>query len=375
MNSLAYSKNGSFYLAMQVITYLLSGALIVFLPACDTSSPAKPPSHPLAVRTAEVRTGLIKETLRYVGTVHSRNEIKVLARVSGKVAGLPIAEGERAIRGKTLARIAAPEMDAKVSRMQADVARIKEESRFLCQQADIDRDLLASAAISKVKADASRQKCDSSQAALRAAEAGLRELDVMAGNSVERAPFDGVVLKWLAERGENVMPGRPILIYGDTPLEVRVMVHEKDVAAGIRKGMPVILLPDHPQSIRTEVAFVSPLASGPGRMMEARIPLTQEDADRFRHGMSLDIAFVLREKSDAVIVPELAIHSKGVETGLYRIKNDKAHWEKTTVSLREGPRVAIDTNLKPGDRVAVGNLDVLKDGMTVYPVGIEGGMP
>jgi membrane fusion protein (multidrug efflux system) len=307
--------------------------------------------------------------------VHSRNEINVLARISGKLSDLPVREGEAAKSGAILARIAAPEADARVSRLQADVARIKEESAFLCRQAEIDANLLASNAVSRVQADASRQKCESAKAAQMAAEAGLRESDVLAGNTIERAPFVGTVLKWLAEPGENVMPGRPLLLFGDEPKEVRVRVHEKDIARGIAKGSVAILLPEHPHPIRAAVFAVSPQATGSGRMIEVRIPLEGTDAVRFRHGMSVDVAFVLDERDDSLTVPaEALVRTKG-ETGVYRVKEDKTQWVAVKPSIREGRLVAVEGLLEPGDRVVVGNLEAVSDGLAVWPVPVEGAAP
>lgn len=358
-----------------VTIYLLFLAIHLSISACAPADFPATDSPPLAVRTAPVRTGPVKETLRYVGTVHSHNEINVFARISGKLSDLPVREGEAAKSGAILARIAAPETDARVSRLQADVARVQEESAFLCRQAEIDANLLASSAISQVQADTSRQKCESARAALGATQAGLRELDVMAGNSIERAPFAGKVLKWLAEPGENVMPGRPLLLFGDAPLEIRTRVHEKDIAAGIVKGTAAILLPDHPQPIRAAVVVVSPLAAGPGRMVEVRIPLDETDAARFRHGMSVDVAFVLKETDDSLTIPtEALVRAKG-ETGVYRVKEDKTQWVAVKPTIREGRLVAVEGLLEPGDRVVVGNLEAVSDGLAVWPVPVEGAAP
>ncbi len=350
-------------------------ALFVFFSACTSSPPAAEPTRPLAVRTTQLRTGPIRETLRYVGTVHSQNEINVLARLAGKMEEFPVAEGESAMEGAVLARIAAPETGARVSRLRADVSRVREESVFLCQQAEIDKELARSDTIPRVRADGSRQKCTSSRAALKAARAGLRELKVLAGNTVELAPFDGKVLKWLAEPGENVMPGRPILILGDEPLEVRVQVHEKDVSAGIEKGTIAILSPEHSPPLRSEVSFAAPMATGLSRMFEIRIPLKEEDAALFRHGMSVDVAFVLNEKQEAVMVPVDAVKKADPGMGIFVVRDDVARWENVAPSIREKGWIAIEANLKGDDRVVVSNLDMLRDGMAVYPVSSEGNAP
>ncbi|MBW2700839.1 MAG: efflux RND transporter periplasmic adaptor subunit [Deltaproteobacteria bacterium] len=365
------TKKSPIFTAKRAGSYLAVSLAFFLLSSCK--APVAPPQAeaPLAVRTLAVRSGSIRETIRYIGTVHSQNEIKVLARVAGRASRLPVKEGEKARRGAAIAYIAAPEMDARVSRLHAEVSRANKESAYLCQQAETDGTLLASKAISKWKSDASRQKCESSRAALMAAEAGLNELTVLAGNTVERAPFEGKVLLWLTEPGENLMPGRPILIFGDEALEVRVAVHEKDIGAAVKTGTQVILFPDHPAPIRAKVAFVAPMVAGPGRMVEVRVPVSKEDAQRFRHGASIDVDFVVHEKPQALLVPSDAVDKKKSGFGVYFVQNDVATWKEVVPSIRNRGWIAIESGLKAGDLVVAGNLDALQDGMVVYPVKSE----
>jgi RND family efflux transporter MFP subunit len=358
--------------------------------SCKKPPPVEAADPPMAVRTVAVGRGPVTQTLRYVGTVHSRNEVHVMPRISGKLSDLPLGEAERAERGAILARIAAPEADARVSRVQADLARVKEESAFLCRQAAIDVALLGKGAISEVHADASRQKCDSAQAGLNAARAGVRELDAVAGNAVERAPFSGTVLKWLSEPGENVMPGKPLLLFGDHSLEVRIRVHEKDILAGIGEGTVVLLQPDQPAPVRGTVARVSPLAAGPGRMVEVRVPIEGATvvegrkqgagtldgaAGRFRHGMSVDVAFVQGETQDSLTVSAGAIRRQGSTEGVYVVRDDKAVWTAIATSVRQGGLVAVEGRLEAGDQIVVGNLEAVKDGLALWPIPVEGNAP
>ena len=385
MNAKSKEIRGSSNSSKSVITYLLlllltiiPVAIFLVIPFIYASTPTGEPvlpaplSSPIAVRTVPVRIGPIKNSIRYVGTIHSRNEIKVLARVSGKIFKLPIQEGGTAHRGTVLAKIVAPEMDARVVRLQADTVRANEDSKFLCKLAKIDRELLDKKAIGRVQADASSLKCNSSKAALLAAKAGLREFTVMAGNTTESAPFSGIVLKWLMEPGENVMPGRPILTFGDTALEIRVQVHEKDILSGIGIGTPVLLLNDDAQLMRIEVTSVAPLAMKPGRMMEVRIALEDKGELHLRHGMSVDVAFVLEEKLQAITVPVNAVYETKTESGVFLVRENIAYWQKVTPSLREHGRVAIEGDIKSGDQVVLGNLESMKNGAVVYPVAIEG---
>ncbi|MCD6499337.1 MAG: efflux RND transporter periplasmic adaptor subunit [Deltaproteobacteria bacterium] len=365
-------------MARKLVYVCLQGVLVVVFgvggASCRQSSSAGAREHrALAVRTAVVRRGAIKKTIQYIGTVHSHDEIRVLARVPGRVAALPVKEGGTARRGAVVAVIAAPEMSARVSKVYAEVARAREESAFLCRLAKANRFLLDSQAISRIKEDGSRQKCASSKAALRAAKASLKEVRVVRGKTVERAPFDGKVLKWLAQPGENVMPGRPILIFGGEALEIRVLVNERDIEGGIARGTPVIVSSSDGTTVRAKVGEVSAMAVGPGRMLEVRIPWRKKHMRMLRHGMSVDVEFVLDEKADATSVPALALLKKDSKVGVFVVRHETAHWVPVTPSIHEGRWIAVVGKVSAGERVVVGNLEAVRTGQHVYPVA-KGGM-
>ncbi len=327
---------------------------------------------PLAVRVVRVKNGTVRRVLSYVGTIHSRREIRILARLGGKVADLPVPEGHFAKKGEILARIAAPETRARVARLRAEAARARVESRFACSVADTDRKLLKNKAISPIKADISMQKCESSRAALNAILAGLRETMVVQGRSQEKAPFDGMVLKWIAQPGENIMPGRPILSFGGSALEVRVMVQEKDVKQGIKPGEPVLIMPGTARQSRTKVAYVAPMAVGPARLVEVRIPLTPQQAKGLSHGMSVPTAFVVDEEQNAMLVPASAIRRENNKAIVFKVADDRARAVRVRTGLGQGNLVAVRSRaLRPGDRVIAGNLDVVRNNTRVYPVTIR----
>jgi RND family efflux transporter MFP subunit len=345
--------------------------LFIAMEGCFGEKSELPAKPPLAVKIVACKRGDIKETIRYVGTVHSKNEINILARVSGKIADLPVQEGEEVKEGTYLALITAPEMSARVSRTRAELLKAKEESTFLCEQAALDRELLKKGSVSKILVDSSMQKCRSSRAAYKAAKAGLKEIRSIAGNVTESAPFTGKVLKWLTEPGENIMPGRPILKFGDNQLEVRVSVNEKDINAGIKNDTRALLTFKNGTVIRSAIYKISPMATGMGRMIEVRILLKKEVAALVKHGMSVDVSFIMDEKEDALVIPVNAVAEKGSSKGVYKIIKNKAVWKKVITSIQEGGLIAAEGDIKEGDWVVAGNLDVLKDGAEIYPVKAE----
>lgn len=351
--------------------FLLVGTVVLPAAGCRGKAPlaAPPDDPPPAVRTVELRARPLRSTLRYVGTVRTRREVRVLARVPGTIEALPVAEGAAAEAGAVLARLHAPDLDARLRRLRAERSRAITERDYLCDKLRIDERLLASGAVNAAVVDASRRACAGARAAVQAAEAGLDELKVTRDRVVERAPFAGRVLQWLAEPGEYAAHGRPLVLFGSHALEIAVPVSEADVRAGVHVGTPAQLTMPDGRTYPSSVRHVAPVAEGPGRTVEVRVELPEEAGHDLRHGMSVDVAFVRAAVDDAVPVPLRALRERGGETALFVVgEDDRVRRVPVEVKLVEEGWAAVRPAPAPGTRVVVGNLEILEDGRAVYAV-------
>ncbi len=356
-------------------------ALPFLLGACKarpTTATRKIPA-PQAVRTVAVRVMDLHKTLDYVGTVRSRREVKVMSRIMGTLTALPKKEGDRVKKGQAVARISAPELAVRQDRLAADVQRLVADKAYLCNLYETNRKLHTSGAVPQTRVDATRRRCQSATQGLKAAKAGSRELRTKRGKGVERAPLTGRVLRWLAEPGEHVAPGRPILLLGDDRLEVVVQVSETDIARGIHPGTPTILTLNgenataRAQKITVPVRTVAPMAKGPGRTVEVRLELPTDQRKLARHGASVNVAFVLAHKKNIVAVPEAALRSDVSGATIFIVKGGTLQALRVKTGITEANWVSVRPQPPKTARVATSNLDVLRNGMKVYAVKTQGG--
>lgn len=370
---------------------LLFLSLLLPLGCTSWDSEKSPNAEPAAPAPQALRVGFAQQRdmaqrLSYVGTVHSRQEVKILAQLQGTVRSLA-AEGATVGKGKILVQIAAEEVQARQTRVYAESQRALTERDFLCGKAQRDTKLGASGAISKIQVDQSRKACNSADAALRAARASQREVGAAVKKNHERAPFAGRVLRWLVEPGQNVMPGMPLMIFGSHDLEFRLQVAERDIGQGVIVGTQAWLqLGD--QTLRLEVAEVAPMATGPGRSVEVKIPF-DPDAENPKvndpkanvpkddqgtalrslgHGMSARVDLVLAAHKQVLAVPEQALRQLGDQAWVFVVQGDRVSRRQAQVGIRDQGWVEITGALQAGDQVALSNLDVLQEGMLVYPV-------
>jgi len=105
-----------------------------------------------------------------------------------------------------------------------------------------------------------------SQAQLAAAQSQLEQIDARLRDTRSFAPFDGIIIKKMVEKGDTVQPGQPLVEYADlTYLQVQVNVPLR-VMGGLGKGM---LVP-----VRIDVGNVR---------VEARVAQIFPTADPLRH--------------------------------------------------------------------------------------------
>lgn len=335
--------------------------------SCARDEPESPDqAAAVAVRVSTVTQQDLAERIGYVGTVHSRREVKVLAQTAGAVLSLE-PEGEAIREGSTVARITAPEIAAQSSRMHAEVKRAQTERDFLCETYETDRKLVAAGAITSRKVALSKKACDAATAALTAAQAGAREVGARRGKTSEQAPFGGFVLQWLVEPGQNVMPGMPLLLIGSHDLEVRVQVAERDLESGIREGNPAMVRFGK-ESRRLQVSRVAPMATGPGRTFEVKIPLPEELEVAPAHGTSTRVDFLVGEAASSIAVSEKALTKVDGADVVFVIDDKRAREVKVIAGIRDRGLIEVEGDVAVGAWVAVSNLELLQNGAHVFAV-------
>lgn len=346
---------------------LLSSMLLVgSLSRCKTT-PTRSKQAPLAIRAVEIRRGAITQSLEYVGTVHSRREVKVLARVQGTVSKLPFPEGSRVKKGVTIARMSARDLAASYRRTAAEVRKAAAERTHECHWYRQYRKLEKSGTVARLAVDRHRKACQAASAGYQAAKASRTLRSVIVGKTRERAPFDGRVLQWLAEPGQNVMPGQPILLFGNEAREARVQVVESDLRRHIRVGTPVTIALDG-RLHALKVGEIAPVARGVGRTVQIKIPLPDSTSTSLRNGMSINVSFVVAHEEHAQSVPTTAVRRSGPHSAVYLVEGKRVRRVPVRVGVRNGRWVQVHGKLPHDATVAVTNLDQLSDRSRVYVV-------
>jgi RND family efflux transporter MFP subunit len=210
--------------------------------------------------------GQAKTELTATGYLESRWQAAVGAKVPGRIANIPVEEGDVVKEGDVLAELEHSDLDAmlasrKVAVTLAEAQLAEAQSNLDQAKRDFERESdvfqrLAGARSTMERAQATYFAAQSivgaRAAAVAAAKSAVTEAEESIRNMFIYAPFAGTVLTKDAERGESIMPGgmgassgrgSVITLAQLDKLEVDTDVKE-DYLGSLRTGQPAQVLVD-----------------------------------------------------------------------------------------------------------------------------------
>lgn len=320
----------------------------------EPAPPDAGPSLPtVEVATQAVVTSTQNATESVVGTVRPRLQVTVEAKLSGRIEELPFEVGQTIKKDDLLVALGVREVQARLG--QATTRK---------EQADRDlqryRLLLQQGAVTQAEFD----DMDSRQ---RIAESALMEAQTMMSYAKVVSPFDGVVTRKHAERGDLASPGRPILTIEDAS-QYRL---ETDVPEALASRLALgteleVSIPSLELTTRGKVAEVAPSADPGSRTFRVKLDLPA--AKGLLSGQFGRAQIPLTDGSSLQIAAT-AISRRGQLEMVFVVTNNTARMRIVKTGRTQGDRVEVLSGLTAGETVAASNVDALRDGQPVNPVG------
>lgn len=323
------------------------------LSACSEQKKQGDPA-PVAVRTMQPERRTMRESLDYLGSIHSLKEIQINARLQGSVATIDVEEGDAIRHGARLLRLFVPDLEA-------GVERLRTERDYWCQRSKTDARLLEQQAIAADQADAGRRACGSAEAALKEAVARL-------DRAIEQAPISGTVLRRFVETGQHVMPGQPMLLVGSAEAVVHVQVVEEDLMRGIRVGMPALLVQGENDTIPARVSEIAPVTLAGSRVFTVKVRPEQNASLRARNGSSVSVRFLIAERKGVLALPVHALVGDRPNAAIFLIRDERVIRQPVQTGIEEDGWIEVSFAWNERDAVATSNLGSLSDSIRVFGV-------
>ncbi len=335
--------------------------------------PQGPP--PARVVTASARSGEVRPQYEYVGTVYFPEVSDVAAEVSGRVENYTFEEGRGVSAGQQLV-----ELDTEL--VQKDLETAKFEYRNVHSSLENARRELGRIRSLYEKKTVSEQDYDKAfylvaglENRATALKAKVARLEIQLEKSATKAPFDGLVLERMVDRGEWVNPGATVAVVArNDVVDVRLHVPE-NVLPYLREGLelPVRI---GSRELTGTVHAVIPQGDVSTRTFPVKIRASNDGS--LAQGMEARVRVPVGQKREAVLVSRDAVLLAQGQTSLWAVFGDQAVNIPVEVTAYMGMDAAVRSldpgmELKPGMQVVVKGNERLRPGQRVVVVGGDKG--
>ena len=366
-------------LAALTLGYRLAAAVLVLpmlltLSACGGDAPEPAPDAAEAVdvtatpvEVVRVERSTFRDVIELTGTVEAPNDATLSAEASGTITNLaPL--GTTVRQGQAVAQINPVMGQAGVAQAEAALEAAEAQAELAEDQFRRQEPLLADSIISAAEFEAVRTQRASALAQVAQARAAVAQARQQLAYTRVVAPFTGTVEERLVERGEQVVPGAPVVrLVSTATVDVEAGVPER-YANDIRRGTPVRIQPTAyglPELSGT-VSFVGSAIDPQSRTFPIEISIDNREGT-LKPAMIAKL-FVTRSVLDDVLaIPLVAIvrDERGASV-FVAVPAEGGAYIAERRAVETGPasdgRVVVTDGIEAGDRVVVAGQTQIADG-------------
>ncbi|NGP89118.1 efflux RND transporter periplasmic adaptor subunit [Fodinibius halophilus] len=310
------------------------------------------------VETKQIAPQSFERYLKLVGTVESRNDVRISAEVSGRIKKYFVDQGDEVKKGEPILKIDDSQLIRERERLEAITAQAKESYERLKRLFKQDS---VGSEIDYLNAKYNYQQ---NKASLEAVKVNIEK-------SLVTAPFDASVENIVLEEGEMASPGAVLVrLIGVNRLKVTAGVPStySDV---VQKGDRAEVWFDFQQAdtMQLPIKFVGKSIDPGARTFQVEMPLPQ-GSKSYKVDMIANVKIRTLEQKDAIVIPaEIVFKNKGQNVVYTVAKNDEgnkvARMQKVTLGASYKNSVVIEEGLKADDQLITVGASFLQDQMRI----------
>jgi len=333
--------------------------------SCWAQGPSRgggPP--PALVGIGHVRSETLQARWDVIGRLREVRRAVVAAEQPGRVVEIEVDEGDPVIGQQTvLARI--DDIWAKLSLQSAEARLAQAQASVVESQAQLDQaqrnrkylDELLEAKSAKPKEvedshtdeQAALARLDSKRADLMFAQAELSRRQEELIRLTVRAPFDGMVVRKIAEVGQWVDQGDDVAeIISRGKIDVVIDVPEAVVDHVKINSLVEVFIEPLAMEVRGRVIAINPQGSAAARTFPVKVRIEDQDG-RLKPGMSVLTKVPMADRVEVLTVPRDAVHRTARGTVVWAAINGRAAPIQVKILFGEGSRYAVEA-IPQGDK-------------------------
>ena len=324
----------------------------------------------IPVTAVQVRRSSLTLEVHGIGELRPVKEVDIVSSMAGLLEEVRYKVGDAVAAGQVVASVRATELiqqlreaEAAIKAAQADLrekqTRLGDLENGLERTRELrNKDLIAGQDLSAAEAAVAtaRAQKELAEAQVAQQQASLERLRYLLGFSKVLAPFGGVVTRRVSEPGTYLQRSEPIVTLANPDvLQVMVKVPEEDLSL-IHGGMPAqIKVEAHPG--RTFEGTVVELHSGSqttGSNSAAEIHMTNSER-LLKIGMRASVSLLTGEERAVLLIPKEAIREATGNNYVDIVMNGRVQQRAITVGRNHQSMVEVISGVREGEWVIINN--------------------
>jgi RND family efflux transporter MFP subunit len=322
------------------------------------------------VETLTVEQGELDQRVRGPAKVQARVPVTLGARVTAEVIAIAADIGDQVRKGQPLVRLDDRDLRARVSTARAALTRAKADLALAESNERRDREVFGKGYGSLAALDATTAQRAVKQAEVAAAEQELAYAETQATYANLVSPMDSVVVARLAEPGDTVAPGTPILRLVD-PATLQAVARIDETEAGrIQPGMPALIRLRAGGEVPGKVARIRLEADAAARELEVEVAF---DVPLERFAIDQEALVEIRVgRARGLVIPLTALIRVEGQPGVLAVRDGHARFQPVEVGAIDASRLIVSAGLQAGE-VIVRKAQGVRPGARVQVIMGKGG--
>ena len=344
----------------------LTIAAVCLLVACS-----KPPAPSEPIRSVKVITvGLqpAQAGLEYAAEVRARIESRLGFRVSGKLVERPAELGQRVREGQVLARLDAQDLKLAADAARAQVAAAQTNRDLAAADYKRYESLRAQNFISGAELERRDTTLKAAQAQLQSAQAQAAAQGNQSVYATLSADVSGVVTAILAEPGQVLAAGTPVLQLAQDGARDAVFAVPEDKVGALRVGNAALVRSWASNStVNAQVREVAASADPVTRTFAVKVALPAGVELALGSTVAVLPASLQHVGTPVLKLPTSALRQDGQATAVWVLDEPSMTVKSQVVQIAtaDGNDVVVASGLTPGVLVVVAGVHVLAPGQKV----------
>jgi len=362
---------------------LILGAFSYFTRTDNAPAGGQPrPAAGAPVRVAEVMRRDMPVIRRTPGTAIANTTVQITARVQGVLEAANFKEGQFVKKDDLLFQIDARPFEAALAQARAVLLRDQAQLKNANRDMQLYTNLNKLGAASTQQRDASATNVEVLAATIAADEAAVNIAQLNLGYTQIRSPVDGKTGPLLIQPGNMVVAaGSPpplVTIAQIQPIKISFNLPQSDLqlilARQKTKGLTATVDSNDAggKPLSAPVDFTSNAVNNQSGTIELRATFDNRDFS-FLPGQLVNVTVELDTIPNTLAVPRDAVNEGPNGSYVYVVADGKAVQHNVRILFDDAKNVAIEGDVKPGDRVIVEGQLRVQPNAAVSVLGPAGG--